>query len=80
MERKPTNILEAIFWGMERTNENVVTLSENLKDMFDQVVAMKDRVDEMLKFFNQPAPEEPTALGEDGAVTESREQAKTDEV
>lgn len=75
MERKkPANILESIFYGVETTNENVITLSENLKDMFDQVVEMQNRVDEILKFFNQPAPEQPTVPGEDGAVTESREQ------
>ena len=73
MDKKPTNILESIFFGVERTNENVITLSENLKDMFDQVVAMQNRVDEILKFFNQPAPEQPTIPGEEGAVTESRE-------
>ena len=71
--KKPTNILESIFYGVEATNQNVVTLSENLKDMFDQVVAMQNRVDDILKFFNQPAPEQPTIPGEDGVVTESRE-------
>ena len=73
MDKKPTNILESIFFGVERTNENVITLSENLKDMFDQVVAMQNRVDDILKFFNQPAPEQPTIPGGDGVVTESRE-------
>lgn len=69
-ERKPTNILESIFYGVEMTNQNVITLSENLKDMFDQMVVMQKRVDDILKFFNQPAPEKPNAPGEEGAATE----------
>lgn len=71
---KPKNILESIFYGVETTNQNVITLSENLKDMFDQVVTMQNRVDEILKFFNQPAPEQPNAHGEDGAIEVSSEQ------
>lgn len=34
-EKKPTNILESIFYGVKITNENVVALSENIKDLAD---------------------------------------------
>ena len=68
--KKPANIFEAIFYGVQLTNQNLVTLSENLKDMFDKVVEMQNRVDAMLAAFNQPAPEEPVASGEESAVTE----------
>ena len=38
MDRQPTNILEAILYGIEPTNDNVVDLSK-------QVVALRDDID-----------------------------------
>ena len=72
--KKPTNILDAIFYGVEVTNQNVLTLSENIKDMYDKVVEMQSQVDAVRAFFNQPAPEQPNAHGEDGAEEVSSEQ------
>ena len=78
--RKPTNILDAIFYGVEVTNQNVMTLSENIKDMYDRVVEMQKEVDAIKAFFNQPTPEQPTTSGEDGVVTESRKSTKQNEL
>ncbi len=74
--RKPTNILDAIFYGVEVTNQNLLTLSENFKDMFDKMVEMQKQLDAVMAFFKQPAPEQPTTSGDDGAVTESRKSDK----
>jgi len=79
-EKKPRNILESIFYGVGVVNDNVLTLSENLKEMQDAVASMQQRVDEVLHVFSQPAPEEPTVPGEESAVTESREQSKSVEL
>lgn len=38
MDRQPTNILEAILYGIERTNDNVVDLSK-------EVVALREDID-----------------------------------
>ena len=73
-EKKPTNILESIFYGVKITNENVVALSENLKDVADKVAAMQAQLNDVMAFFNQPAPEQPNARGEEGAETVSSEQ------
>ena len=75
-DRKPTNILEAIYHGVGLTNQNVLTLSENLNDLYDKVVSMQEQLNAVREFFNQPVPEKPTIPGEDGAVTESRESEK----
>ncbi|MBO4691051.1 MAG: hypothetical protein J5621_09300 [Paludibacteraceae bacterium] len=74
--KKPTNILDAIFYGVEVTNQNLLTLSENMNDMYNKIVAMREQVDAIKAFFYQPAPEKPTTSGEDGAVTESRKSDK----
>ena len=73
-ERKPTNILDAIFYGVEVTNQNVMTLSENIKDMFDRLVEMQSQVNAIRAFFNQPTPDKPNARGEEGAEEVSSEQ------
>ena len=38
MDRKPTNILEAILYGVETTNDNVVDLSK-------EAVALREDID-----------------------------------
>ena len=38
MDRKPTNILEAILYGVEMTNDNVVDLSK-------EVVALREDIE-----------------------------------
>lgn len=38
MDRKPTNILEAILYGIETTNDNIVDLSK-------EVVALRQDID-----------------------------------
>lgn len=55
---QPRNILEVI-------NQNIVTVSEDLHTLMNEVAALK-------AMFN--APEKPNALGEDGAMGVSREQ------
>ena len=77
-DKKPTNILESIFYGVKITNENVVALSENLKDVADKVAAMQAQVNAMMVFLSQPAPDQPNARGEEGAEVVSSEQQTTE--
>ena len=51
-----------------------MTLSENIKDMFDRLVEMQNQVNAIKAFFNQPAPEKPNARGEEGDEEVSSEQ------
>ena len=59
-------------------NENINTVNENVLDMMNKVANMEQEVIALRLMFS--APDKPTALGGEGAVTESREQEKTDEV
>ena len=76
MEHKPTNILGAIFYGVEVTNQNIVALSENVKDLFDKVQDIQAQVDAVRAFFDQPTPEKPMVSGEEGVATESKRPIK----
>lgn len=73
-EKKPTNLFEAIFYGVKVTNENVIELSNTLKEVADKVFAMQEQVNSIMAVFSQPAPEQPNARGEEGAEAVSSEQ------
>lgn len=52
MDRKPTNILEAILFGIETTNDNVVDLSK-------EVVALREDIALIKQILNTVKTDEP---------------------
>ena len=51
MDRKPTNLLEAILYGIETTNDNVV-------DLCKEVVALREDIDLIKRILHNVKNEE----------------------
>ena len=64
-QQQPRNIFEAI-------NLNIYGVNENIHTLMQQVAAMHNELIDLRAMFN--APEQPNALGEDGASVVNREQ------
>lgn len=69
--RQPKNIFEQILFGIESTNDNIVTMSQDLAPMLQKIESVYVKVDEMYSLLfpktepNLSGAEKTDVVGED---------------